>query len=185
MAVLRGLVTTRDGSPLPGVTIRILGHPEFGQTRSREDGMFDMAVNGGGYLVVHYRKSGYFLAQRKAAVPWSDYAWVPNVILVQQDDAVTAVNLTGTAYQVARGSVVDDADGTRQATLLVPPGTTASRNCRPRPTTRTASRSVPTRRSPRSAARTCFSARPSRSTSRTTAASPSGPPRRWPTTTTT
>ena len=29
-AVLRGRVLTRDGGPLPGVTITILGHPEYG-----------------------------------------------------------------------------------------------------------------------------------------------------------
>ena len=51
-AVLRGKVLDRDGNPLPAVTITILNHPEFGQTLSRLDGMFDMAVNGGGYLSV-------------------------------------------------------------------------------------------------------------------------------------
>src|SRR5207253_2174990 len=40
-AVLRGKVLTRDGQPLSGVTITILGHPEYGQTLSRADGMFD------------------------------------------------------------------------------------------------------------------------------------------------
>jgi hypothetical protein len=49
-AVLRGKVMDRDGNPLPGVTTTILNHPEFGQTLTRTDGMFDMAVNGGGYL---------------------------------------------------------------------------------------------------------------------------------------
>jgi len=110
VAVLRGLVTTRDGSPLTGVTVTILGHPEFGQTLSREDGMFDMAVNGGGALVVCYTKDGYLPAQRH---------------LIQQDAVVTQVDLSEEGYQVARGSVVNDADGTRQSTLLVPPGTSA------------------------------------------------------------
>lgn len=49
-AVLRGKALDRDNNPLPGVTITILDHPEFGQTMSRLDGMFDMAVNGGGLL---------------------------------------------------------------------------------------------------------------------------------------
>lgn len=59
VSVLRGKVLTRAGQPLPGVQITILNHPEFGQTLSRADGMFDMAVNGGGYLTVNYAKDGY------------------------------------------------------------------------------------------------------------------------------
>src|SRR5262249_40774864 len=56
-AVLRGRVLDRAGAPLGGVTITLLGHPEFGQTRSRADGMFDIAVNGGGPLTVRYEQA--------------------------------------------------------------------------------------------------------------------------------
>ena len=48
VAVLRGKVLAPDGQPLAGVGITALGHPEFGRTQSRADGMFDLAVNGGG-----------------------------------------------------------------------------------------------------------------------------------------
>ena len=48
VAVLRGNVLTRDNQPLSGVRITIHGHPEFGYTSTRTDGMFDIAVNGGG-----------------------------------------------------------------------------------------------------------------------------------------
>jgi len=41
---------------MPGVKISILNHPEFGQTLSRADGKFDLVVNGGGPVVVHYEK---------------------------------------------------------------------------------------------------------------------------------
>ena len=63
-AVLRGKVLDRDGTALPGVTITVLGHPEFGQTLSRADGMFDLAVNGGGLLTVRYEEDGFLPAQR-------------------------------------------------------------------------------------------------------------------------
>src|SRR5262249_23606762 len=69
-AVLRGLVTDRSGAPLPGVTITVLHHPEFGQTLSRADGMFDLAVNGGGLLTVTYQQAGLLTAQRQVTVPW-------------------------------------------------------------------------------------------------------------------
>jgi RHS repeat-associated protein len=126
VAVLRGLVSGRDGFPIPGVTITVLGHPEFGQTLTRPDGMFDLAVNGGGLLTVKYDKSGYLPAQRQVQAPWQDYARVPAVVLIQLDPQVTSVDLTSPVMQTARGSVTSDANGTRQATLLFAPGTTAT-----------------------------------------------------------
>jgi len=126
VAVLRGKVLNRNGQALPGVTITILSHPEFGQTLSRLDGMFDLVVNGGGYLTVHYQKAGYLSAQRQVNAPWQDYAWLPDVILTQLDNQVTPIDLTSNEpIQIARGSVVTDDDGTRQATLLIPQGTQA------------------------------------------------------------
>ncbi len=127
VAVLRGLVKTRDGVPLPGVTISILNHPEYGSTLSRADGYFDLAVNGGGQLTVEYQKEGYLPAQRSLTTPWQDYVWLPDVALTPLDPQVTTIDLTAAIpMQVARGSSVTDADGTRQATLLFPQGTTAT-----------------------------------------------------------
>ena len=125
-AVLRGSVVTRDGAALPGVRITALGHPEFGQTLTRNDGMFDFAVNGGGQLTLRYEKDGFIPVQRAAAAPWRDYAWLPEVIMIPFDPAVTAIDLGAATLQVARGSVMSDADGARQATILFPQGTTAT-----------------------------------------------------------
>lgn len=123
-AVIRGKVLDKDGQPLPGVKITVLNHGEYGQTLSRADGLFDLAVNGGGYLTVKYEKDGYLSAQRQVNVPWQDYVWAPEVILLQPDTKVTAISLTETSQaQVAQGSVVTDEDGTRQATVIFPAGT--------------------------------------------------------------
>lgn len=125
-AVLRGQVSDRDGNPLSGVAVTILGHPEFGQTVSRVDGMFDMAVNGGGLLTVSYEKSGYLPVQRQVNAPWQDYAWLPAVALIPVDAQVTTIDLTSSGQiQAHRGNVVTDADGSRQVMLLFSPGTTA------------------------------------------------------------
>jgi len=127
LAVLRGRTLKTSGAPLPGVTVSILNHPEFGRVTTRSDGSFDIAVNGGTTLTVEYRLSGHLTAQRKVQVPWRDYAFLPDVVLVPLDRQVTRVDLgPGSRLQVARGSAVTDADGTRQATLLVPSGTSAS-----------------------------------------------------------
>ncbi len=125
-AVLRGRVLTRDGAPLSGVTITVLGHPELGRTYSRVDGRFDLAVNGGGPLTVDYQRPGSLPAQRTVHVPWQDFALVPDVVLVPPDVQVTTIDLTGSTLQVARSSVVTDTAGSRQATLLFRPGTTAA-----------------------------------------------------------
>ena len=123
---MRGKVTNRADEPLGGVVITVQGHPEFGQTLTRADGMFDLAVNGGGYLAVNYAKRGFLPCQRQVQVPWQDYAVVPEVVLIPIDPQVTEVDLLAPApIQVARGSVVTDDDGSRQATLLIPQGTTA------------------------------------------------------------
>ena len=127
VAVLRGKVMDGDDNPLPGVTITVLNHPEFGQTMSRADGMFDMAVNGGGYLTVNYQKSGFFPGQRQVNAPWQDFAWLPDIMLIPADPQVTTIDLTSSEpVQVARGTVQTDSDGSRQASILFPQGTQAS-----------------------------------------------------------
>jgi RHS repeat-associated protein len=126
VSVLRGQVQTRDGAPLAGVTITILGHPQYGQTLTRADGMFDMAVNGGGVLTIRYAKEHYLPVQRPVQAPWRDYAWLPDVVMIPYDDRVTTIDLTGSVdVQAARGNPVTDERGTRQATLLFAPGTQA------------------------------------------------------------
>ncbi len=127
VAILRGRVTARDGSALSGVVITAAGHPEYGRTLSRADGAFDLAVNGGGRVTVRYDKPGYLPAQRHLQAPWRDYAWLPEVVLVPLDPQLTTVTFGASAtMQVARGSVSTDVDGTRQSTLLIPAGTSAT-----------------------------------------------------------
>ncbi|MEK7298911.1 MAG: Ig-like domain-containing protein, partial [Candidatus Margulisiibacteriota bacterium] len=124
-AVLRGKVLQRDNAPLSGVTISILNHPEFGQTLSRADGMFDLAVNGGGVLIIDYKKESSLPAQRTIDVPWQDYVNVDDVVMVEVDSAMTTITPGVGVMQVAQGSIEVDADGQRQATILFPAGTNA------------------------------------------------------------
>ncbi|MBI5783125.1 MAG: hypothetical protein HZA69_05245, partial [Gammaproteobacteria bacterium] len=126
VAVLRGKVLTREGTALEGVRITILGRPEFGQTLTRVNGAFDMAVNGGGIRAVRYEKDGFLPVQRRINAPWQDYTYLPDVAMIPRDNAVTPVDLAASpGMQVARANVVTDGDGMRRATLLFPQGTTA------------------------------------------------------------
>lgn len=125
-AVLRGRVLNGLGTPLPGIVVSILSHPELGQTQSRSDGWFDLAVNGGGLLTVQYENAGYLPVQRQAQAPWQDLVVLPDVVMILRDTQATTVDLTASVpMQVAQGNLVTDADGTRQAALLIPQGTQA------------------------------------------------------------
>ncbi len=125
-AVLRGSVHARDGSPLEAVTITVLRHPELGLTRTRTDGLFDIAVNGGGSLTLDYQKAGFLPTQRQVPAQWNHFAMVPDVVMIPLDAEVTTIDLAAPGMQVARGGMSDDTDGQRRATVLIPSGTTAT-----------------------------------------------------------
>lgn len=125
-AVVRGEVKSDDGTPLSGVKVSILDHPELGQTLSRKDGMFDMVVNGGGTLIFRYEKEGYIPVDRKVQnIAWREFTIADTVTLIPYDSQVTSIDLTQPNIKVARASIASDEDGQRQATLLFTPGTTA------------------------------------------------------------
>jgi hypothetical protein len=125
VAVLRGRVLEGKGSVLSGVGVSILGRPELGSTLSRADGWFDLAVNGGEPLTLQLEKPGYLGAQRAVTAAWRDYNPIEDVVLVPLDPRATSIVSGSAILQVARGGVMEDSDGRRQATLLFPAGTEA------------------------------------------------------------
>lgn len=125
-AVIRGRVLDRAGNPIPSVVIRIKDHAELGQTLTRADGMFDIAVNGGGILTLDYTKDGLLPVQRQIEAPWRDFATLQDVVMIGLDPVVTTIDLgSSQPMQIARGSPASDADGQRRATLLFPQATSA------------------------------------------------------------
>ena len=125
-AVLKGRVLTREGQPLAGVKVHVAHHSELGSTQSQADGTFNLVVNGGGLLCIHYHKEGFLPLCRFINTPWQDHAFLPDVALITVDPQVTPIDLKSPALiQVARGSVVKDKDGERQATVFIPKGTKA------------------------------------------------------------
>ncbi len=125
-AVLHGQVTDRDGTPLRAVLISVLDHPEYGHTRTRADGHFDLVVNGGATLTVEYASVDALPAQRTVAVSWQDTAYVPEVALIAPNANPTVVTFAaGAPAQTVRGGIEADANGSREAVLLVPADTPA------------------------------------------------------------
>jgi RHS repeat-associated protein len=126
ICVLRGHVFDTAGMALPNVNVSIVGDTLSSVARTRLDGHFDYAVNGGAEVGVRFTKPGYKPVQRSIACSWKEYAQVPDVVMTRVDPAVTPVTLGASSFQVARGSFVQDADGMRRATILVPPSAEAS-----------------------------------------------------------
>ena len=121
-SVIRGLVLDRMNTALSGVKITILNHPEYGYTYSRDDGKFDMVVNGGEILAINYEQNGYMTLQRNTEIPEQDYTVIDNVVMTPYSTKVTEVNLQTqtTPFSVVEGEVTNDARGERKATVLFP-----------------------------------------------------------------
>jgi hypothetical protein len=124
-SLVRGRARAADGSALSGVAVDVLGHPELGSTLTRADGMFDLVVNGGGQLVIRFSKAGLLPAQRQVQAPWRGVVWASPVVLIPEDSAVTAIELGAASAQSAQSSEFRDDLGSRRATVIVLPGTTA------------------------------------------------------------
>ncbi|MCW5832022.1 MAG: hypothetical protein KIS78_06165 [Labilithrix sp.] len=126
-AVIRGRVLATDGvTPQAGVTVKIGGHPEYGQTLTRSDGFYDLAVNGGGVLLVNITAAGTLPIQRHAVAKPRDFTVVEDVVL-------TTLLTSGDTFtpgigspQIVRGALTGmgvDADPARRATLYFPANT--------------------------------------------------------------
>ncbi len=125
-SVLRGKVKQRDNTPLAGVRVAILNHPEYGYTFTRPDGLFDLALNGGLYTV-DLQAIGYCPAQRQVEAPFQDVRTVPDLVMVPMDLVATPISFSSNAPpQLASGSPQTDESGARTTKVFFPAGTTAS-----------------------------------------------------------
>jgi RHS repeat-associated protein len=124
-SVLRGKVFDDGGQPLSAVKVRVLNHPEFGETLTRADGQFDLIVNGGGYLTVLYELPGYLSSSRQIEVSFKDYFFTPDVVLAKLDSVVTTISLSAPTVQAVSGTMSRDSSGDRTPTIVIPSGTSA------------------------------------------------------------
>ncbi len=124
ICIIRGKVIDRDGLPLSGSNISILGLPEYGYTKTREDGWFDLVVNGGGLVTVKIEKGGYIEVHRKFQANYRSFETLDSVVLNKYDPKVTTIILAD-SIQTHKSSVFSDSQGQREAILLFRPGTNA------------------------------------------------------------
>ncbi|GEM_PF-3196775 len=138
LAVLRGKVTNRDKQPLTEVTITLQNHPEFGQTRTQNDGTFSLVVNGGESFTLKYTKPGYLSAQRQLDTQPKGFFWAEDVVMIPrewpQGQDIDLSNANTQPMQIAQGPEVastielypDINRPSRQATMFFPQGTLAT-----------------------------------------------------------
>ncbi len=126
LTAVRGFVRNSSGSPLAGVHVTIVAHPEYGETVTRADGGYELALNGGGAVSLQFAKNGYLAAQRLLPSQWHERKVLDDVVLVAYDGRATKVAMNAAGPQIARASVMSDTDGSRRATLVFPAATTAA-----------------------------------------------------------
>ena len=124
LSQIHGAVYGVDSLAIPGVRVEILGHPEFGHAMTRADGRWDLAVNGGGSLVVALSSNGYLPVQRRVAVGWQEIEYAGDVFMtaLSARSLVAEVSGTSTTAQTLVGDSVSDSSGTRQAVFNLPSG---------------------------------------------------------------
>jgi hypothetical protein len=130
VSLLRGHVTTRSGMSLPNVRVSTLERP--GYVFTDRNGWFYMAVEGGS-LTLRYELDGYITIERQLETRKGIGGDAEPVIMISRSPIVHDVDMSPSAspddrnntWQVVRGEVEQDADGTRRPTLILQPGTEA------------------------------------------------------------
>jgi hypothetical protein len=125
VSVVRGRVSDEKGAPLGGAEVRVVGKPELGRTHSRGDGLFDIAVNGGGKVTIEIGGAAFLPVHRRTGVPVHDFAWVEPTVLKARSPVVSDIDLTGGGAQLLRAEASEDDSGRRQPAVLFPAGTHA------------------------------------------------------------
>jgi len=123
--VITGFVYALDDAgeriPLPGVTVSIHAHPEYGTAPSNEEGRFVIPADGGGIYTLVYEKEGYIQSQRQVETAWSEVAMVDDdPLLTRKDTKTTQVVFDGNPGTVIvhESTPVSDENGTRSCTLV-------------------------------------------------------------------
>ncbi|MCP4349425.1 MAG: hypothetical protein GY795_28425, partial [Desulfobacterales bacterium] len=119
-----GLITGRildiSNTPLSGINVTILGHPEYGTAITDIEGRYSIPVEGGNTITVSYTQDAYLSAQRQVYVSVNDVAIAEIVQLLQEDPLSTDIILDGSSGTVIthKSSVIRDAFGERSISMV-------------------------------------------------------------------
>ncbi|CAH1124665.1 unnamed protein product [Ceutorhynchus assimilis] len=89
-AVVRGRVITQMGTGLMGVRVST-STPLEGFTLTRDDGWFDLLVNGGGAVTLQFGRSPFRPQNHIVFVPWNEVVIVDNVIMTLGEEKAVSL----------------------------------------------------------------------------------------------
>ncbi|XP_030836336.1 teneurin-3-like isoform X2 [Strongylocentrotus purpuratus] len=81
VSVVRGKVLSHKGSPVVGVRVQVDNRPFMGFTYTREDGMFDMMVVGGGSISLSFARHPFITAHIPTYIPYNNIVLMENINL--------------------------------------------------------------------------------------------------------
>lgn len=84
-AVIRGRVITQLGTGLMGVRVST-SNPREGFTLTRDDGWFDLLVNGGGAVTLQFGRSPFRAHTHIVFVPWNEVVIIDDIIMATGDE---------------------------------------------------------------------------------------------------
>ncbi|XP_023930983.1 teneurin-m-like isoform X2 [Lingula anatina] len=86
VSVIRGRVYAKDGTPLIGVRVSVVTQPLYGFTLTRELGLFDILVNGGGSVTLQFQRQPFKTKMATVMVPWNQLVTMESINLVLEGD---------------------------------------------------------------------------------------------------
>ncbi|GAB6032657.1 hypothetical protein CHUAL_011535 [Chamberlinius hualienensis] len=87
VSVIRGRVVNKLGQGLRGIRVSVEKEPNFGFTLSRDQGWFDIMVNGGGSVTLRFHRSPFTPTKQTIMVPWNQIVVMENeAVMVTADD---------------------------------------------------------------------------------------------------
>lgn len=125
VSIVSGRVVNESGAPVSCVQVGVLHQDEIGSVRTLADGTFALAVNGGEVVTLQYAHPSFMTAHRDVATQPLKDAFALDVKLIPYG-LPQAVSASATSTTIVTGEKETDVDGIRKATMLVPPGTSAT-----------------------------------------------------------
>lgn len=86
---MRGKVVAASGLGLFGVRVSS-SNPLEGFTLTRDDGWFDLMVNGGGSVVIHFGRTPFRPKSRTVSVPWNEVVILDVVTMTTEEEIFKA-----------------------------------------------------------------------------------------------
>ncbi|XP_041079118.1 teneurin-2-like isoform X1 [Polyodon spathula] len=94
-SLIRGQVLTTDGTPLVGVNVSFVKHPQYGYTLTRQDGTFDLIANGGASLTLHFERAPFLSQERTVWLPWSSFYAMDTMVMKTEENSIPSCDLSG------------------------------------------------------------------------------------------